>query len=212
MIGLVGRDHRLLLRQRSGLLERRGQLPGLDLGGLDVGLVERIDAEHGAGHRGRHLEAEEFLADMVDRFHDDANHRMAGLFQRGELGVMRRVVFAFGADIDEEAVVAVERGRRRAFRRRSGSGPCRPCRWIRRSTARPRRRNRRFSSTRDIVTLSRPSRPARPIARPSCTPGFSCGGTSGPQERTIASVCWIRVRTSMPAAAAGTRPNGDSTE
>jgi hypothetical protein len=70
-------------------LERRGQFAGLDLGGLDVGLVERIDAEHGAGDRGRHLEAEEFLADMVDRFHHDAHHRMAGLFQRGEFGVMR---------------------------------------------------------------------------------------------------------------------------
>ena len=63
-----------------------------------------------------------------------------------------------------------------------------------------------------IVTLSRPSRPARPIARPSCTPGFSCGGTSAPQERTIASACVITLRTSIPAAAAGTRPNGDSTE
>ena len=67
-IGLGGRDHRLFLGQRTGLLERRGQFPGLDLGGLDVGLVERIDAEDGARHRGRHLEAEEFLADMVDRF------------------------------------------------------------------------------------------------------------------------------------------------
>ena len=50
------------------------------------------------------------------------------------------------------------------------------------------------------------------MASPSCTPGFSCGGTSGPQERTIESVCLMRVRTSMPAVAAGTRPNGDSTE
>src|SRR5665213_400605 len=54
-----------------------------------------------------------------------------------------------------------------------------------------------------MVILSRPSRPARPIARPSCTPGFSCGGTSGPQERAIASVWSRSVRKSMPAAAAG---------
>ena len=50
------------------------------------------------------------------------------------------------------------------------------------------------------------------MARPSCTPGFSCGGTSGPHERTIASVCFSKVAMSMPAAAAGTSPNGDSTE
>ena len=109
-IGLVGRNHRLLRRQRAGLLERAGQFAGLDLGGFDVGLVERIDAEDRARDRGRHLEAEEFLADMVDRFHDDADHGMPGRFQRVEPVVMRGVVFAFGPDIDEEAVVAVERG------------------------------------------------------------------------------------------------------
>ena len=98
-IGLALRHHRLLRRQRAGLLERGGQLAGLDLGGLDVGLVERIDAEHRAGDRGRHLEPEEFLADMVDRFHDDAHHGMAGLFQRRQPVVMRGVVFAFGAQM-----------------------------------------------------------------------------------------------------------------
>ncbi len=94
-------------RQRSRLLKGRGQFAGLDLGGFDVGLIERIDAEHRACDRDRHLEAEKFLADMLDRLHDDADHRMSGLFQRRQLGVMRGVVFAFGADVDEEAVVAV---------------------------------------------------------------------------------------------------------
>ena len=109
-IGLVGRNDRLLRRQRAGLLERSGQFAGLDLGRFHVGLVERIDAEHRAGHGGRHLEAEEFLADMVDRFHDDADDGMPGRLERLEPVVMRGVVFAFGADIDEEAVVAVKRG------------------------------------------------------------------------------------------------------
>ena len=35
---------------------------------------------------------------------------MPGRFQRGQLLVMRGVVFAFGADVDEEPVAAVERG------------------------------------------------------------------------------------------------------
>ena len=47
---------------------------------------------------------------------------------------------------------------------------------------------------------------------PSATPGFSDGGTSGPQERIIIRVERISAATSMPAMAAGTRPNGDSTE
>src|ERR1700710_2453117 len=63
-----------------------------------------------------------------------------------------------------------------------------------------------------IVTLSRPSRPAMPIASPSCTPGFSCGGTSGPHDRTIESERLRTFARSTPAAAAGTSPNGDSTE
>ena len=67
-IGVLGRHDGLLGWQLAGLLECAGQFPGLDLGRLHVGLVERIDAEHRAGHGGRHLEAEEFLADVVDDF------------------------------------------------------------------------------------------------------------------------------------------------
>ena len=106
-ISLAGRDYRLFFRQRTGFFESCRQLACLDLGGLDVRLVERVDAENGASHCGRHFEAEEFLPDMLDRFDDDANHRMAGLFQRVELFVMTCVVFARGAQVDEEAVIAI---------------------------------------------------------------------------------------------------------
>ena len=93
-IGLGRGDDRLFRGQLAGLFEGRGQLARLDLGGLDVGLIERVDAEHGARHRGRHFEPEKFLADMVDRFHDDADDRMPGRLQRGELRVVRSVVVA----------------------------------------------------------------------------------------------------------------------
>ncbi len=64
-----------------------------------------------------------------------------------------------------------------------------------------------------IVTLSRPKRvAATPTATPSCTPGFSAGGTSGPQARSICCAVSRRRLTSRPIAAAGTKPNFDSTE
>ncbi len=81
-IGLRRRHYGLFRRQRAGFLEGAGQLARLDLGGLDVGLVERIDAENGAGHCRRHLEPEKFLADMIDRLHDNADDGVPGRLQR----------------------------------------------------------------------------------------------------------------------------------
>ena len=107
-IGFRRGHHRLLRRQRTRLFEGRSQFAGLDLGRLDIRLVERIDAEDRAGHSGCDLEAEELLADMVDRLQDDADHGMPGMFERGELLVMRGVVLALGAQIDEETIVAVK--------------------------------------------------------------------------------------------------------
>ena len=106
----IGRDHRRLLGQRAGFLECGGELARFDLGGLDVGLVERVDAEHGAGDGRGDLEAEEFLADVVDRFHRDTNHGVSGLFQRGEPVIVASVTFTFGAKVDEETIPAVDDG------------------------------------------------------------------------------------------------------
>ena len=50
-----GRD-RLLLGQSAGLLEGVGQLAGLVLRSLDIGLVERVDADDRTRHRRRHLQ------------------------------------------------------------------------------------------------------------------------------------------------------------
>src|SRR5215470_433690 len=46
---------------------------------------------------------------MVDRFQDDAHHGMAGFFKGCELLFMRAVILAFGTEIDEETVIAVDR-------------------------------------------------------------------------------------------------------
>ena len=57
-------EHRRLCRQAMRLLVILGQRARLVLARLDVRLVERIDADDRAGHRGRDLPAEEFLTDV----------------------------------------------------------------------------------------------------------------------------------------------------
>jgi hypothetical protein len=64
-LAALGRHDRFFVRQCAGCLERGGELAGLDLGRFDVRLVERIDAEHAACDRNRHLETEELLAELV---------------------------------------------------------------------------------------------------------------------------------------------------
>ena len=58
-----------------------------------------VYAEDGAGHRGRHLEAEELLANRLGRFQHDPHHRMAGRFQRRELRLMGRIGLGFGESV-----------------------------------------------------------------------------------------------------------------
>ena len=42
------------------------QRAGRDLARLDIGLIERVDADDGAGDRDGHFPAEELLTDVVD--------------------------------------------------------------------------------------------------------------------------------------------------
>ena len=133
--------HRRFARQRAGLLVGGGQFAGLDLAGFDVGLIERIDADHRAGDGGGDLEAEKFLAEMGRGILHDANDRMAGLLQFGELGFVVGLALAFERQVDEEAVVAVDfrPGQRLAIDRDQAFAVL--AGRIRRTAARPRRRN-----------------------------------------------------------------------
>ncbi len=57
-------------------------LLGLDLARLDVRLVEGVDPDDGARHRGGELPPEELLRDLHLRRQRDRRHRMPGLGQR----------------------------------------------------------------------------------------------------------------------------------
>ena len=105
--GSVGTDRRFA-RQCSRFLKSVGQLTRLVFARFDVGLIERIDADHGAGNRSGDLEAEELLADMIERILHDADHRMAGFLQCLKFRLMTFVGLAFQREIDEAAIVAVD--------------------------------------------------------------------------------------------------------
>ena len=103
-------EKRLLLRQCPGLLVGRGQIAGLDLARLDIGLVERVDADDRAGDRGRHLPAEEFLSELHRVGDDDPHHRLARRFERGDRVLLLGILVSGEPQIGEEPVVAVDRG------------------------------------------------------------------------------------------------------
>ena len=89
----------------------RGERSRLDLAGLHVGLVERVDPDHRAGHGDRHLPAEELLEDHLLVGQGDAHHRLAGLLERAHCGVARRIVVALEPHIGEHPVGPVHRWR-----------------------------------------------------------------------------------------------------
>ena len=102
-------QHRRLVRERTGLFKRLGQRTRGCFAGFDVGLVEGVDVQQGAGDRGCHFPAEEFLSDIQAVGQRNTHHGLARGLQRGECGVV--LILAVEADGHEQAVVAVHLGR-----------------------------------------------------------------------------------------------------
>ena len=169
---------------------------------------------HRAGDRGGDLEAEEFLADMIERILHDADDRMAGFFQRIELRLMGGVGLALEREIDEAAIVAIDCRPRRAARRRSGSRPCRSCRSIPRPVARPRRRSSAIAGEakdRELVAAAQPRRaPMRETERDAGIFRRRHVGPAGAHHHARRAN-HVRQRR-CPQWPRGTRPKGDSTE
>src|SRR5262249_31107310 len=102
------------------------QRPGRVLGLLYVRLVERVDAEHGAGRRRRDLPAHELRADAQRLDQADVDDRMAGRAQPLDQAVapVFLPVAAMKAEADEQSVVAVDRRRaERLTGNRHDAGP-----------------------------------------------------------------------------------------
>ena len=83
---------------------------GLVLGLLDVGLVERVDAQDGPRNGGGKLPAEELGAQVVGVLQPQPRHGLPGSLDGRDGGVRGGVVVALQSQIDEQTVVAVASG------------------------------------------------------------------------------------------------------
>src|SRR6476661_4054955 len=94
-------------RKMAGRFVFGGEFARFDLARFDVGLIESVDANDGAGPGGGNFPAEALLAEGVDMRKRDANDRMARFLKRGDCGVLRFGGFRSKAQIGEDAIVAV---------------------------------------------------------------------------------------------------------
>src|SRR5262245_32578913 len=102
-------EERCLGGKRARLFVLAGQRFRRDLARFDIGLVEWIDAKHGAGDCGRDLPAHELFGEVVLGGDANGDDRFAGSLERRDGGVLRGVRCILEAKIREEAIVAVRR-------------------------------------------------------------------------------------------------------
>ena len=218
--GVIGRGEelesaivkeRLLRWQHTFLLVGVGQLPARRPCGLDVGLVEWIDTQHGTRHGGGYLPAEELLADVANIVNADSHDRMAKTMQllperfqcpdrpRKQARTKRRYGHPVGLggckhlSLDGDYTLS-------ALARGLGNQLFDPC-SERSNTGDPTN-----------VSLSRPFRAAAPRISPSRSPGLVWSGAAGEQAPCMACALLSRASTSRPIAAAGTIPKFESAE
>jgi len=71
------------------------QLARLDLAGLHIRLIKRIDADDRSGHRRGNFPAEKFLAEVMNRRQRDVNDRMTRRDNLFEVQILTAVIFRF---------------------------------------------------------------------------------------------------------------------
>src|SRR5215472_17160685 len=103
------------IRKAAGFLVGFCKLPGDDLAGLNVGLIESVDAENGSCDCSRNLPAEDFLAHVINVGQFNFDDRLATLAQRVDFLCLPAVGFAGKTEINEDPIIAVDFGRREYF-------------------------------------------------------------------------------------------------
>ncbi len=205
-------ENRLLLWKAVRLLIVLRERTGLVLARFDIRLIERVDADDCAGYGDRDLPAEELLADMPNIRHADPHDRMASPLQRRDRLLLSKVNLPIQLQVDEESVAPIAVGARERLPGQGNQAPplltgafgeklLQPCAQIGDSWRRddryfvatePRRGDTECDAELDPRILNRwDVRTARALHLPR------------------------RVKqpmTSTPIAAAGAKPNFDSTE
>ena len=92
--------------QGAGRFVGRRQFARCDFAGLDVRLIEGVDAQQRAGDRGGDFPAEEFLAKVIAVGNRNPNDWLPGLLQEVNRRVLRRVSRAIGSQVDEQAILS----------------------------------------------------------------------------------------------------------
>ena len=205
-------EHRCLFGQAMRLFEVVGQRARLILARLDIRLVKGINANDRASHGGRDLPAEEFLAYVPDVLHADTSDRMARPLQRRHRLALQCILLSLKLKVGKEPVVAIAFGCcKRLVCERDQPAPV-LARAFRQKLFQPsaeigdsRRRN-----DRDLVAAEARGRNTHGDAELHAwilRRGYV--GATGPLHRPNRLE---QPSKSRPIAAAGTRPNFDSTE
>src|SRR5262249_19892888 len=108
-------EERRLGWKPAGLLVLARERLRRDLAGLNVRLIERVDAEHRAGDGRRDLPSHELFAEVVFRRHPNSDDWSAGLLQCGYAGILCGIGLVLEAQICEHSIVAVDLRRSERF-------------------------------------------------------------------------------------------------
>src|SRR5260370_10721948 len=102
-------------RQAPGGFLLARQFLCFDLAGLDVGLVEGVDADDGAGHCRSDFPPEKFLAEIVNIRKRNTHNRVPALFKRGNRSVLSLIGLCCKSQVIKHSIAAIDRRLREAF-------------------------------------------------------------------------------------------------
>src|SRR5258708_19916189 len=120
MFDSAGFQHWLFRWEGTRFFILRRKIPGGDLAGFHVWLVQSINSKNRTRNRGGNLPAKKFRAQVVYVGHGDAHDWMPGLFERRYFCVDCNITSVLSVNVSEQAIAAVyfRSGKLLAFHRK----------------------------------------------------------------------------------------------
>src|SRR5579862_973834 len=109
-LGFPGRKERRFGGKATVGFVFTGKFARFDFAGFDVGLVESVDPDDGAGYGGGNFPAEKFLAKGVGVGQSDADNGLAGFFEGRDGSILSLVGLAREREVSKDTIVAVKGG------------------------------------------------------------------------------------------------------